>query len=327
MLRLIALLITLVLSLFSFTALAAPPAQTPSIEASVDIDRVTVGDRIGLTVTVRHAADTRIEAPRSASLLGDLEVIEASPAQETTRPDSSKETRLHYVVVAFRTGALQLVPPSITLIADNDATQALTGSAIPIQVASVLPDDQPVTDIMDLKPQLLLPGEGGASSVPIFIGLGAAAAILLAAAILIRRLRRRQPALVIEKTAVTPEQRAREELDRIVEMDLVSQGRYKEYYGRIGNCIRRYITERYGFAAVALTTGELEAQMVRLGLNRWQARLAGGLLSECDEVVYARYVPALPRTEATLTMAYEITEMGAPREPEPLAQGASGQSR
>jgi hypothetical protein len=63
-----------------------------------------------------------------------------------------------------------------------------------------------------------------------------------------------------------------------------------------------------------MTAPELEARMVQLGLNRWQARLVGGLLAECDEVVYARYTPALPRADATLTMAYEIAEMGVLRE-------------
>jgi hypothetical protein len=126
-----------------------------------------------------------------------------------------------------------------------------------------------------------------------------------------------------EFVTITPEETAREELDRIA-AQLRGPERYREYYSGIAICIRRYITERYGFAAVALTTPELEARMVRLGLDRWQARLVGGLLSECDDVVYARYTPANERAEAVLMMAYEITEMGAPSGPTLVAPGEAG---
>jgi hypothetical protein len=56
--------------------------------------------------------------------------------------------------------------------------------------------------------------------------------------------------------------------------------------------------------------------MIRLGVDRWQVRVAGGLLAQCDAVVYARYRPAAERADADLTAAYEIVEMSRP-EPEP----------
>jgi hypothetical protein len=44
------------------------------------------------------------------------------------------------------------------------------------------------------------------------------------------------------------------------------------------------------------------------GADRFAARLVGGLLEECDSVVYAGYRPAAERRRADLTMAREIVE-------------------
>ena len=85
---------------------------------------------------------------------------------------------------------------------------------------------------------------------------------------------------------------ARTELDRIMALNLIEQGEIAEHYRLIAACIRQYLTARYGFPAVALTTGELERQMAAQGIARWPARLVVGLLNEADAVVYARYLPA-----------------------------------
>ena len=91
------------------------------------------------------------------------------------------------------------------------------------------------------------------------------------------------------------------------------------YYGTIAVTVRNYLTERYGFHAFALTTVELRNEMNRRGIDRWQARLVDGLLTQCDSAVYARYMPALERADHDLTAAYEIVEMSRPQ-PEPVKQ-------
>ncbi|MGE5595616.1 MAG: hypothetical protein ACM3S1_06215, partial [Hyphomicrobiales bacterium] len=77
-------------------------------------------------------------------------------------------------------------------------------------------------------------------------------------------------------------------------------------YRSLAALVRGFIAERYGFPAHALTTGELQQRMEAQGVDRWQARLVGGLLEECDSVVYAGYRPAPERREADLTVAQEI---------------------
>ena len=89
-------------------------------------------------------------------------------------------------------------------------------------------------------------------------------------------------------------------------------GDYEAYYTALGVVVRKYLADRYDFPAYALTTRELESQMRDRGLDRWQIRVAGGLFTQCDSVVYARYRPATERAEHDLTAAYEIVEMSRP---------------
>ena len=79
-------------------------------------------------------------------------------------------------------------------------------------------------------------------------------------------------------------------------------------YRKLASAVRGVLSDRYGFAAFALTTGELQGRMEARGIDRWQARLVGGLLQNCDAVVYAGYLPAGERRQADLTMAREIIE-------------------
>src|SRR5439155_25364280 len=87
---------------------------------------------------------------------------------------------------------------------------------------------------------------------------------------------------------------------------------YVTYYTTIGATERNYLTERFGFPAFALTTRVMRDQMVRRGMDRWQARITDGLLSQCDAVIYAGYRPAAQRSDADLTAAYDIVEMSRP---------------
>jgi len=93
-----------------------------------------------------------------------------------------------------------------------------------------------------------------------------------------------------------------------MDLRLVEQGELVEHYRLMAICLRRYLTDRFDFRAVALTSGELTRQMEAQGIERWPARLISGLLAECDAVTYARYQPAPARLEADNAMAYEIID-------------------
>ena len=291
---------------------AGQPELPVTVRASADRDRVTVGDRITLTIVVEHDEGLALDTLEGASAFGDFEVLAAEPPRERPLSGGRTETVLVFTVAAFRTGDLEI--PAIAVpysdAAGNPSTA--TAPAIPISVASVIPPGESPTDVRDLKPQLGVPGGAPAYLRPALTAAVTAVAVGLML-LLARALRRRRCAPAPAGPPPLPEDEARAELERIAALRLPEGGVPKEHYRLLGSCVRHYLTGRYGFPAFALTTTELEEQMVGRGVDRWQARLVSGLLQECDDVRFGQYVPAAARADGDLTAAFEIVEITRPQ--------------
>jgi hypothetical protein len=186
---------------------------------------------------------------------------------------------------------------------------------VSLRVESVLPADMTDAQLRPLKPQAEIPEPGAFEAlVPVGVAVALAAVVLLALLMLRKRSRPRVRAVEVEAESYeAAEDRARRLLDGAGEA-FGSDGDYVTYYTALATTLREYLTARFGFPAFALTTAEMQEQMVQRGMDRWQARIAGGLLNQCDAVVYARYRPAAERADADLTAAYEIVEMSRPGE-------------
>lgn len=109
------------------------------------------------------------------------------------------------------------------------------------------------------------------------------------------------------------EDAARARLDTLAAANTLGAGDYDRYYGELAEVVRDYLEARFVFAATALTTPELERLMTGHGVERWQARLVGGLLERCDAAVYAGQRPEPASADHDLTVAFEIIELARPR--------------
>jgi len=293
-------------------------ADAPVVTVTLDRTRVTVGDPIALLVVIKHAPGVTIDTTSIDDQLGALEPLSSNPPEERTS-GGAVELRLRYRVAAYRTGTVEL--PVLTFaytLPDGSKGQVSSDAPHPIAVQSVLPVGATPTDIQGLKPQAALPLPASTRLVWLAGGTGIAAAVVLIVAGVFWLARRTRRPLVVP--APSHAAIARQELDRIMALDLVHKGELVEHYRLVAACMRRYLTDRFGFPALALTSGELGRQMEARGIERWPARLISGLLSECDAVTYARYVPAMARIEADNAMAYEIIDATDGAAPRPAVQ-------
>jgi hypothetical protein len=95
---------------------------------------------------------------------------------------------------------------------------------------------------------------------------------------------------------------------------LAVDGELAPTYAAIAAVTRRYLSERFGFPAYAMTRRELEREMTARGIDRWPARVAANLLEQCDAVQFAGFRPAPERVQADLTAAREVVRLTTPPE-------------
>jgi hypothetical protein len=230
------------------------------------------------------------------------------------------EITLTFEAAPFAPGDIQLPPIGLRYERPDGTQGDLFTPSTRLIVESVLPQSGTV-DLRDLKPQAEI---AAPSSVVIEVLISLVVLLVIVLGLIVLRLRRRAPvpvAAIVVPDALSAEDRARQILDEAGR--LLSNGEYVAFYSTLSSAVRNYLTERFGFPAFALTTTEMQERMVGQGIDRWQARIVGGLLNQCDAVVFASYRPAPERADTDLTAAYEIVEMSRPGERQQAEAGIS----
>ena len=293
------LLLALVVPL---VASAAPPARADDGDlVSLALSKAEIGQQVALRLELVTTKDATVEVDPAAPEWGGVAVVQVRSHDRRAEGDAVR----HVIVVTvapFGRGAL-LFQPVVNVVTGVDSVQRrLTEQRL--DVVETLPADAP----LELSPLPPPAGIAGAESpfLKPAIALGVLAAVLLLAGLTYLAVRwiARRP----RKPAPAAAPRPRPDLagaGAVLESDPVSA------YRTLSAAVRRHLADTYGFPAVALTARELERRMEAEGVDRWQARLVGGLLENCDAVVYAGYRPATERRQADLTMALEIVEAGA----------------
>lgn len=302
----------------SHIAAAQTPQAAPlTAEVTIDKTRSTIGDPIGLTIVLHYDSGVQPNTDGIVDQLAPFEAISADPAVEQRNANGSGQMKLQFRIATYQTGQIALPALTFTYTAAGQPGAVQT-QPIPFTVDSVIPAGDKATNIRPLKPQLDLPIPNPAALRRSLIAGLATLVLALAALAIWRRMRSKPlPLAPVEPVERTLEINAHSELDRIVAEGYLARGDYRTHYALIAECIRRYITERYGFQASALTTTQLSERMARSGVGRWRARLVAGLLQECDSVHYAHYLPAPARAEADLQMAYEVVDLALSQETRP----------
>jgi len=270
----------------------------------------TVGDRLALTITVDHRAGVTVTGPGFGGDYGGFDLVQIAPPSDAPAAGGRVRTTFVYTLAAFRTGSFTVPALAVSFTtADGRVGSVATGQAS-VTIRSVLTEGDAA--LRPLKPQLDI-DTGAPSAVAPALFVAVFAALTAAGYALHRRIAAtRPPALAAEAPAPAPPAgaTARAALDALAASGLAASNPV-EYYARIAATVRGYLSERFDFAAYAMTRSELERGAAGSGVDRWAARLAANLLEQCDAVQFAGFLPAPERREADLTAAYEIIELTA----------------
>ncbi|MFQ5953274.1 MAG: hypothetical protein ACE5JK_07755, partial [Candidatus Omnitrophota bacterium] len=213
--------------------------QPIKVTAKVDKDKVNIGDRIKLDISVKNTSGKEIAFPEPSKNLGEFSVLDSHP---------SKEGRV-YVLSIYTTGTHVIPPVTVEYrTSGEEEWQAKVGPQVPIEVLSVLTGED--TDIKDLKGLAAI--QRGVFGLFLTLVIIAALAVL---AFFIWRKRTAQtfPGEIKPKPAHVI---ACEELSELRAMDLPGKGQVKEYYIRLSDIVRHYLENRFLYRAPEMTTEE-----------------------------------------------------------------------
>ncbi|WP_322819375.1 hypothetical protein [Tepidiforma sp.] len=279
-------------------ALVGTPAsgQEPDrIETTLQPTTARIGDHLQLTIRLTLPPGQTPELAPGTPGWGAVELVSLEPPRQ-----AGQEWLLRATVAPFALGQ-RTFTPTIAIVSGSDV-HTLDPPPITITVLPTLLPDAPL-ELSPLPPPAAIQGAGSPFLRPA-LASGAALLALLLTAVIILAIRRRSPQPPAPVPMPLPP--AEPALPGLLLAESTIDTDPVAAYRALAAAVRAELAQRFGIPATALTATELRARLEAIGADRWVARLAGGLLEECDAVVYAGYRPAPERRRADLAMAYEL---------------------
>jgi hypothetical protein len=179
-------------------------------------------------------------------------------------------------------------------------------SPVTLTVVPVLAEGD--TTLNDIRPQARL--DLPANWTVLIAGLVLATVFAGGGLWLYRRWRSKSPAVIDNRS---PDQVAIDELARIDGLRLPAEGRFKEHYTLVTDCLRTYIERQFYVHAFDRTTSELKLSLSQSKMSPEHSRLFIDLFSDSDLVKFAKLRPALEEANQLTTRARTLVEVTKPR--------------
>lgn len=286
---------------FALAALVAPLSQAGADDTvTLSKNSSLLGEHIRMQIRVLVPTGATVELTPGTASWANVELVGVDEITQLSQADGV----LWFIdarVAPFIPGTVQFAP-TVSVIQGSEATTVVLPAVSLTAVTTLAPDAELV--LSPLAPPTEIPGAESPFLKPaIVIGglLGSALSALFVWVLARWMARRLGRAGAIEDTPFVPP--TLDGAEHLLTSDPVGA------YRLMSSVVKVELARRHGLRATALTTTELRRRL-DTGGDRWQARLVGGLLEECDAVIYAGYRPALERRQADLTMAREIVEVG-----------------
>jgi hypothetical protein len=292
----------------------AAPALGAQSAASVAVDsaKVTVGDRITMTVTVDHPAGASVTWPDSLDL-SPFEVLAVRNEVGTTRSSAV------LTLTAFELGMLEIPSLDIVVTAAGGAEEVVSTSPYAVEVVSVGTDDS--GDIRDIRGPLSIPMSPLRLALLILLPL--LVAVLLF--VLARRLRSRNddsPRPALGPLPRPAHEIALEALGALGGSGMLERGEVKEFHIEASDILRRYVEARFRVEALEMTTREVLTGLAATSSEPRFREGLGAFLEQCDLVKFAKVRPGADASRELLDLGRRLVLDTVPA-PQPVTPPTS----
>jgi LPXTG-motif cell wall-anchored protein len=287
--------------LFFLFASLVSVAQTVTVKAAIDRNKIMIGEPIQLKLEATIPIGTEASWFPLDSLT-HFEFISKGKIDTLATMDG-KTIRQTIVVTSFDSGRWAI--PSLPLQSGNKAY--LTDS-IPVSVAFA--NFNPQQDYHDIKDILDVPNPNTGYINWVLAGL-----VLLSALAIVYFLRKKvdAPQVVVVKKPISklsPIQEALQSLDELEKKGWAQNGEVKAFHSGLNDILRWYLYRRAHLPAMENTSGELMVQLRQFNMGADSFTRLGQALRMGDAVKFAKYQPAAADNESSLaTVRQSIGEL------------------
>ena len=294
-------IIGFIAALFSVVALHAQV----TVDAKIDSTRIFIGQQVGITVEVSANAGKNVEFMHYDSLqqmIPGVEVVNtAGPDTQLLNDGKRMVLTQRYLVTSFDS-ALYYIPP-MTVKVDGKDYQSKTNLALKVLTVNI--DTMKVDSIFPFKPEMK-PAFSWDDWKPIIwmiVGLLLLTAMLVYVVIrlitnkpIIHRIKLRQH--------IAPHKVAMQKIAQIKEDKLVQSEDSKEYYTQLTDTLRQYISDRFKFSAMEMTSNEI-IEHLQAENDEEALRELRELFQTADLVKFAKYTTLINENDRNLVTAVE----------------------
>ena len=258
-------------------------------------DNITVGDKVCLSIKASGLTIDSLDKSKLKELnFGDFELLDVQPAQDNS---------LNFILSAYKSGKVELL--SVELQYEEEQQKFIKTKALPVEIKSVLNPQKSSQDILDIK---------GISKFNhgllwylffILVIIFVAGVVYLLYKCIKRKTRKPTQEEIIQ--AIPPKEYALKQLNDLIALDLVKKGHIKEYYDKLSDIIRFYVSRTYSIDGMEKTTTELYLMLKNKIVPEHNRELKNYLLN-CDFVKFAKLIPTEEEIEKDFNIAKKFIE-------------------
>lgn len=267
-----------------------------------------LSELVELRIEVSYPEGVDIEPPTFGQSVGDFAVREygeRTPTAVSPKVASEPSTRVfRYVLEPMFSGRhlIRTIPIVVTDRRGQEENRTILQSD-PIEVDVTSELDPSATDLANVDP-MFDPMDGKEKPAIVF-WIGLIIALVICAYFLVASRKRSETSVVVP--ALTPQESARVELEKLLSEELPSKGLVKEFYLRLTGIVRTYIEGSTGLKAPEQTTEEFLVAMRSSALfSSDDSKKLQDFLEAADMVKYAGQQPTLSSIEDSAQKAREF---------------------
>lgn len=274
----------------SFITCLQVNAQNYKAEATLDSNRILIGDQIHVDFTLTMPKNSAVPMPQLTQemLNGSGIDLVGNSSIDTNLSEQAVSYHQQWTITAFDSGAY--VFPSIAVLSPDSQLLALS-QPLPFFVNTVAVDT--TAAIRDIKGIARVPLTFKEILPYLLIGLAAAAVIALLVWFILKHERKSKPQkkVVKAKPKVKPHITALKELERLKTKKLWQNGQIKQYYSELTDIIRTYIDGRYDINAMEMISADILKELEGKELPEQLRKELEQMLTIADLVKFAKMEP------------------------------------